>query len=155
MDLVSNEHKHNEANGEDNRDGHGENLSWNNGVEGETDDPAILENRRRDVAALLSTLFASRGTVMLTMGDEAGRSQRGNNNAYCQDNAITWFDWSKIDKALVEHTAVLAAIRKRFEVFSQTSFLPDRAMSNGCRLRARPWRPATGKIRAIRSSAWC
>ncbi|MDR6817088.1 glycogen operon protein [Neorhizobium sp. 2083] len=126
MDLVSNEHKHNEANGEGNRDGHGENFSWNNGVEGETDDSAINENRRRDVAALLSTLFASRGTVMLTMGDEAGRSQRGNNNAYCQDNAITWFDWSRADKALVEHTAMLAAIRKRFAVFSQTSFFTGR-----------------------------
>ena len=79
-------HKHNEANGEDNRDGHGENLSWNNGVEGPTDDPAILAAPRRDVRALLATLFASRGTIMLTAGDEFGRSQRGNNNAYAQDN---------------------------------------------------------------------
>jgi len=122
MDLVSNEHKHNEANGEENRDGHGENYSWNNGVEGATNDPAILENRRRDVAALIATLFASRGFVMLTMGDEAGRSQYGNNNAYCQDNIITWFDWTKIDKVLLDHTAALAAIRKRFAVFSETAF---------------------------------
>ncbi|WP_105383197.1 glycogen debranching protein GlgX [Neorhizobium alkalisoli] len=122
MDLVSNENKHNQANGEENRDGHNDNFSWNNGIEGETDDPVILENRRRDVEALLSTLFASRGTIMLTMGDEAGRSQRGNNNAYAQDNEITWLDWSTIDKTLVEHTATLAAIRKRFAVFSETGF---------------------------------
>jgi glycogen operon protein len=122
MDLVSNHHKHNEANGEDNRDGHGENMSWNNGVEGHTDDPAILGNRRRDVAALLSTLFATKGTVMLTMGDEAGRSQQGNNNAYAQDNAITWLDWAGIDATLVEHTAMLAAMRRRFAVFSDADF---------------------------------
>ena len=122
MDLVSHERKHNEENGEENRDGHNENFSWNNGVEGETDDPAILESRRRDVAALLSTLFVSRGSVMLTMGDEAGRSQRGNNNAYAQDNEITWLDWGKADETLVEHTAMLAAIRKRFSVFSETGF---------------------------------
>ncbi len=122
MDLVSHENKHNQANGEENRDGHNDNFSWNNGIEGETDDPVILENRRRDVEALLSTLFASRGTIMLTMGDEAGRSQRGNNNAYAQDNEITWLDWSTIDEHLVEHTAALAAIRKRFAVFSETGF---------------------------------
>jgi glycogen operon protein len=122
MDLVSNSHKHNEANGEENRDGHGENHSWNNGVEGHTDDPAITENRRGDVEALLSTLFASRGAIMLTMGDEAGRSQGGNNNAYAQDNAITWLDWSKIDGTLVEHTAMLSALRKRFAAFSETGF---------------------------------
>lgn len=122
MDLVSHEHKHNEANGEQNRDGHNENYSWNNGVEGETDTPAIVENRRRDVSALLSTLFASRGAIMLTMGDEAGRSQSGNNNAYAQDNRVTWLDWSKLDMRLVEHTATLAALRKRFSAFASTSF---------------------------------
>ena len=121
-DLVSYEKKHNEANGENNRDGHDENLSWNNGVEGETGDVEINEARQRDIAALLTTLFVSRGTIMLTMGDEAGRSQRGNNNAYCQDNALTWFNWQEIDRTLVEHTATLAAIRKRFAVFSDTSF---------------------------------
>lgn len=122
FDLVSHEHKHNDANGEDNRDGHNENLSWNNGAEGLTSDPAIQENRRRDVRALLSTLFASRGTIMLTMGDEAGRSQRGNNNAYCQDNEITWMDWEELDTELIRHTALLAKIRKRFSVFSETDF---------------------------------
>ncbi len=122
MDLVSHEHKHNEANGEENRDGHNENLSWNNGAEGESADPAILDNRRRDVAALLSTLFATKGTVMLTMGDEGGRSQGGNNNAYAQDNAITWMDWWKLDQHLLEHTRMLAELRCRFSVFSDLRF---------------------------------
>ena len=85
-DLVAYERKHNEANGEMNRDGHNENFSWNNGVEGESDDIKILSERRRDLKALLSTLFLSRGTIMLTAGDEFGRTQHGNNNAYAQDN---------------------------------------------------------------------
>ena len=122
MDLVSHDTKHNEANGEENRDGHNENLSWNNGAEGETTDPAILERRRADVMALLSTLFVSSGTIMLTMGDEAGRSQRGNNNAYCQDNEITWLDWSRLDGALIAHTSFLAGLRKRFPSLSDPRF---------------------------------
>lgn len=122
-DLVSFEHKHNEANGEENRDGHNENHSWNNGVEGETSDKAILKKRRQDVEALLSTLFASRGAVMLTAGDEFGRTQRGNNNAYCQDNALTWLDWSKADEELIETTARLAAMRQRFSCFMDASVL--------------------------------
>jgi glycogen operon protein len=122
-DLVSYEHKHNEANGEQNRDGHNENHSWNNGIEGETSDKAILKRRRQDVEALLSTLFASRGAVMLTAGDEFGRTQHGNNNAYCQDNALTWLDWSKADEALIETTGRLAAMRQRFSCFMDTSAL--------------------------------
>jgi glycogen operon protein len=110
-DTVSYEHRHNEANGEQNRDGHGENFSWNNGVEGLTDDPAILAARRADIKALLGTLFASTGTIMLTAGDEFGRTQQGNNNAYCQDNAIGWVDWENRDVELEDHTAALAAIR--------------------------------------------
>ncbi len=122
-DLVSYEHKHNEANGEENRDGHNENHSWNNGVEGETSDKEILKKRRQDVEALLSTLFASRGAVMLTAGDEFGRTQRGNNNAYCQDNALTWLDWSKADEELIDTTARLAAMRQRFSCFMDPSVL--------------------------------
>ncbi|TIU36674.1 MAG: glycogen debranching enzyme GlgX, partial [Mesorhizobium sp.] len=86
-DIVAYERKHNEANGEQNRDGHNDNLSWNNGAEGETDDEAISLARSNDRRALLATLFASRGTIMLTAGDEFGRTQKGNNNAYAQDNA--------------------------------------------------------------------
>lgn len=122
MDLVSYAHKHNEANGEDNRDGHNDNHSWNNGTEGETDDVTIQAARERDVQALLSTLFASRGTIMLTAGDEAGRSQRGNNNAYAQDNDITWMNWNSLNEELIAHTAELAHIRRRFSAFSQLEF---------------------------------
>jgi glycogen debranching enzyme len=123
MDLVSHEHKHNEANGEDNRDGHNDNHSWNNGVEGESTDPAVQNARRGDIEALLASLFATRGTIMLTAGDEGGRSQKGNNNAYAQDNALTWLDWAALDEPLVAQTAQLSTLRRRFSVFSETDFL--------------------------------
>ncbi len=110
-DLVSYAERHNHANGEDNRDGHGDNLSWNNGVEGPSDDPAIRQRRRDDLRALLATLFASRGTIMLTAGDEFGRTQQGNNNAYAQDNAIGWVDWQNRDRDLEDFVAALAAFR--------------------------------------------
>jgi glycogen operon protein len=122
MDLVSHAHKHNEANGENNRDGHDDNHSWNNGVEGASEDQTVSDARRADVKALLSTLFATRGAIMLTAGDEGGRSQQGNNNAYAQDNAITWLDWPGLDQGLVEHASRLAQIRRRFQVFSETGF---------------------------------
>jgi glycogen operon protein len=123
MDLVSYQHKHNELNGEDNRDGHNENYSWNNGVEGDTADLAILAARRRDLAAFLATLFASRGTIMLMAGDELGRTQHGNNNAYAQDNPLTWIDWQHIDHDLLQKANQLGAIRNRFDAFRQTEFL--------------------------------
>ncbi|AIC28978.1 glycogen debranching enzyme GlgX 1 [Rhizobium etli bv. mimosae str. IE4771] len=123
IDLVSYAGKHNDANGEHNRDGHNENHSWNNGVEGETLYPSIRKRRKNDVMALISTLFASRGSIMLTAGDEGGRSQRGNNNAYCQDNEITWLDWKALDEDLIAHTAFVAELRRRFTVFSETGFL--------------------------------
>ena len=93
-DVVSYNHKHNQANGEGNRDGSNDNRSWNWGAEGETDDPAILALRRRQMRNLLTTLVLSAGVPMLSMGDEIGRTQHGNNNAYCQDNEISWVDWS-------------------------------------------------------------
>ena len=92
-DLVSYNDKHNEANGEDNNDGHSDNRSWNCGVEGPTDDPAIIALRERQMRNLLATLLLSQGTPMLLAGDEFGRTQQGNNNAYCQDNEISWVDW--------------------------------------------------------------
>lgn len=110
-DLTAYAHRHNDANGEQNRDGHGENFSWNNGVEGASDDPDVQAARRRDCMALLSTLFASRGAIMLTAGDEFGRSQQGNNNAYAQDNAIGWVDWAGRDRMLEAHAFALADIR--------------------------------------------
>ncbi len=123
-DTVSYGNRHNWANGEVNRDGHGENFSWNNGVEGPSGDPEILARRSADLRALLATLFASTGTIMLTAGDEFGRSQQGNNNAYAQDNGISWIDWEHRDLELEEFVAALAAWRSAcavwFAAFPQT-----------------------------------
>jgi glycogen operon protein len=110
-DGVAYAHRHNHANGEDNRDGHGENYSWNNGVEGPAEDPAIIAKRCDDVKALLGTLFASTGTIMLTAGDEFGRTQHGNNNAYAQDNDTGWIDWNARDGEIEAHARTLAATR--------------------------------------------
>jgi glycogen operon protein len=110
-DLVAYNSKHNAANGEDNRDGSNDNQSWNNGAEGPSDDPAIQAKRAGDVRALLATLLLSRGTPMLSMGDEAGRTQHGNNNAYAQDNAGSWMDWSAVDESLIDFTAGVIALR--------------------------------------------
>lgn len=110
-DTVSYEQRHNWANGEHNRDGHGENFSWNNGEEGLSLDPAVNARRTADLRALLGTLFASTGTIMLTAGDEFGRSQKGNNNAYAQDNELSWVDWQHRDLALENFVADLAAWR--------------------------------------------
>ncbi|MBX3568946.1 MAG: glycogen debranching protein GlgX [Rhizobiaceae bacterium] len=125
-DLVRYERKHNEANGEMNRDGHDENFSWNNGAEGETDQPKIGAARLNDLKAMLATLFFSRGAIMLTAGDEFGRTQHGNNNAYAQDNETTWLDWSRRDQALEEHVAGLAALRARLPQLTRTRFLTGR-----------------------------
>ncbi len=114
-DLVSYDHKHNEANGEGNRDGTDNNRSWNCGVEGETDDPAILALRRRQAANLIATLCLSNGVPMITAGDERGRTQRGNNNAYCQDNEISWVDWRPDDAWLDVHEITRTALRLRRE----------------------------------------
>ncbi|TPL69212.1 glycogen debranching protein GlgX [Mesorhizobium sp. B2-3-15] len=122
-DIVAYERKHNAANGEQDRDGHNENLSWNNGVEGETDDAAIVKARFDDQRALLATLFASRGTIMLTAGDEFGRTQKGNNNAYAQDNPTTWLDWAGRDQKLERYAFVLAALRQAVPALSDTRFL--------------------------------
>jgi glycogen operon protein len=110
-DTLAYAARHNHANGEDNRDGHCENFSWNNGVEGPSHDSAILARRSAFARAMLATLFASTGTILLTAGDEFGRSQRGNNNAYAQDNEVTWIDWSARDTDLEAHVAKLAAWR--------------------------------------------
>jgi glycogen debranching enzyme len=107
-DTVAYQHRHNHANGEDNRDGHGQNHSWNCGTEGPSEDPAILARRGADLRAMLATLFASTGTIMLTAGDEMGRSQHGNNNAYCQDMPV---DWAARDTALEAFVADLSAQR--------------------------------------------
>ena len=112
-DLVSYNERHNEANGEHNRDGHGHNLSRNGGIEGPCDDPAIQTRRARWQRALLATTLLAQGTPMIAAGDELGHSQRGNNNPYCQDNEITWIDWSRADSDLVEFTARVLEIRRK------------------------------------------
>lgn len=112
-DLVSYDHKHNEANGEDNRDGTDNNRSWNHGVEGETDDQEIVALRRRQAANLMATLCLANGVPMLTAGDERGRTQGGNNNAYCQDNEISWVDWSADNAWLDVYDATKTALRLR------------------------------------------
>ncbi len=124
-DLVSYNEKHNEANLEDNRDGENHNRSWNHGVEGPTDDPAIVELRRRQQRNFLTTLLLSQGVPMLLGGDELARTQGGNNNAWCQDNEISWFDW-ELDEPrmqLLEWTKRLIALRKAHPVFRRTRFL--------------------------------
>ena len=110
-DAVAYAHRHNQANGEGNRDGHHENFSWNCGSEGSSEDEAVRTMRSRDIRAMLATLFASTGTIMLTAGDEFGRTQVGNNNAYCQENETTWLDWKSRDRALEDYVADLAARR--------------------------------------------
>jgi glycogen operon protein len=125
-DLVSYDEKHNEANGEGNRDGHAHNLSWNHGVEGPTKDPAIRALRLRQMRNMLATLLFSQGTPMILAGDEFARSQGGNNNAYAQDNEISWIDWEGIDadgKALIDFTRTLIELRQSKPMLRRGRFL--------------------------------
>src|SRR6202034_3599716 len=122
-DLVSYDGKHNEANGESNRDGTSDNRSWNCGAEGPTTDPAILALRARQSRAMLATLLLSFGVPMMLGGDELGRTQQGNNNAYCQDNEISWVDWSQPDTRLQDFASRLVSSRKRHPVFRRRRFL--------------------------------
>lgn len=126
-DLVSNAHKHNEANGENNRDGTDNNFSWNNGVEGRSDDAAVRAARANDLRGLLASLFLSRGTIMLTAGDEFGRSQQGNNNAYAQDNELTWLDWAHADRRLQSFVQALIKMRRQHPSLSGGQFLTGAA----------------------------
>ena len=130
-DLVSYNEKHNDANGEDNRDGHNENLSWNCGAEGETDNSEVLTLRERQKRNFLATLFLSQGVPMLLSGDELGRTQKGNNNAYCQDNEISWVDW-KLDKPRRE---LLEFTRCVIRLFNQHPVLRRRHFFQGRRIR--------------------
>jgi isoamylase len=121
-DLVSYNEKHNEANGEGNRDGENYNRSWNCGVEGPTDDLEVRACRDRQKRNLLATLLFSQGVPMILGGDELGRTQRGNNNGYCQDNEISWFDWENIDEGLLHFTARLIELRREHPVFRRRRF---------------------------------
>ncbi|MET1028447.1 MAG: glycogen debranching enzyme GlgX, partial [Dongiaceae bacterium] len=131
QDIVSYEGKHNEANKEDNNDGHGENFTANWGEEGPTEDPEILKTRENIKRSMLATLFFSMGTPMLLAGDEFGRTQLGNNNAYCQDNEISWVDWSLLDtdrnRDLMAFVAELARLRHRHPSLRGDKFMHGQA----------------------------
>jgi glycogen operon protein len=125
-DLVAYEHKHNAANGEDNRDGADDNFSWNGGAEGPSDDPSIRARRERQARNFLASLLLSQGVPMLSHGDESGRSQAGNNNAYCQDGPLTWLAWPPPDAAWLDFTRRLIALRQAEPVFHRRHFFLGR-----------------------------
>jgi len=150
-DLVAFAAKDNEANGEGNRDGSDANFSWNHGVEGPTSDPAVRGKRGRDVRNLLATLLLSRGTPMLAMGDELGRTQRGNNNAYAQDNALTWIDWEDADDDLVDFVAALVDLRRSHPALRADRWLTGAPM-DGSGIADVEWRHPDG--RAMSGSDW-
>ena len=132
-DLVSYNDKHNEANGEDNRDGHNHNLSWNCGTEGPTEDPEVNALRERQKRNLLATLLLSQGVPMLSAGDELGRTQHGNNNAYCQDNEISWLDWTLTPQntALLAFVRRVVALRRGHPTFRRRDFFAGRPLHGG------------------------
>jgi isoamylase len=125
-DLVSYNEKHNEANGESNADGDSHNRSWNCGAEGESEDPEVRRCRARQQRNFLTTLFTAQGVPMLLAGDELGRTQKGNNNAYCQDNELSWVDWAEIDGSLLEFTRWIIAFRRDHPVFRRRRFFQGR-----------------------------
>ena len=129
-DMVSYEHKHNEANGEDNRDGHDHNLSINCGVEGPTTDVELLGRREALKRSMMATLLLSQGVPMILGGDELSRTQRGNNNAYCQDSDVSWYDWNLDDRrrSFLEFVRQLVAFRQSHPAFRRRHFLSGRAM---------------------------
>lgn len=156
-DLVSYNNKHNEANGEDNRDGSNDNLSWNCGVEGETDDAAVNALRRQQAKNLLTILMLSRGVPMLLAGDEVLQTQRGNNNAYCQDNELSWFDWQLTERnaGMLRFTRELIALRRRHSSLTCNRFfngaqVPGRDMPDiswhGVRLNEPLWHDPQARI---------
>jgi len=154
QDVVSYNEKHNEANGENNNDGHSENFSNNWGVEGPTDDPAILALRRRVQRALLAAVALAQGTPMLLAGDEFGRSQQGNNNAYCQDNELSWVDWnaaqSEEGKSLAAYVGRLFAVRHNFDALQSQRFQHGDEIGEGMRDLA--WFDERGE--ELSSDAW-
>jgi glycogen operon protein len=159
-DLVSYNEKHNDANLEDNRDGTNDNRSWNCGVEGPTDDPAILELRGRQMRNLIATLFFSQGVPMLQGGDEIGRTQRGNNNAYCQDNDISWINWELggESRGILRFVQHVIGLRKSHPVFRRSTFFSGRRI-RGVGVKDIVWLNPTGAEMTeeewTRSSARC
>ncbi|MEC4672248.1 MAG: glycogen debranching protein GlgX [Nitrospirota bacterium] len=145
-DLVSYDQKHNEANGENNRDGTDDNLSWNCGVEGPTDNPAILELRERQKRNFLATLLLSQGVPMICGGDEVGRTQHGNNNAYCQDSEISWFDWNldRSSQQLLAFTRQVIQLQQEHPVFQRRRFFQGRRI-RGSEVKDISWLRPDGK----------
>jgi glycogen operon protein len=153
-DLVSYEHKHNEANGEDGRDGADDNRSWNHGVEGPTDDPDVNESRARDQRNLLATLLLSQGVPMILHGDELGRTQSGNNNTYAQDSALSWVDWSRVDRPLLDFATELVRLRREHPTFRRQRFFTGSSVrtAEGSRLNDIVWVHPEG--RAMEDGDW-
>jgi isoamylase len=143
-DLVSYNDKHNEANGEENRDGDNHNRSWNCGAEGPTDDPEVNRLRSRQKRNFLATLFLSQGIPMLLGGDEMGRTQGGNNNAYCQDNEISWYDWESADKELMEFTSWIITLQREHPVFRRRRWFYGRPL-HGAEIGDIAWLRTDGK----------
>jgi glycogen operon protein len=157
-DLVSYDGKHNEANGEGNRDGTDDNRSWNCGAEGLTDDPGVLALRARQRRNLLATLLLSDGIPLLLAGDELGRTQQGNNNAYCQDNAISWIDWRAADDDLAGFVAALCRLRRDVGVFRRARFASEREAAwlrpDGAPMTAADWgNPDTRAVALLQPAA--
>ncbi|XBL81295.1 glycogen debranching protein GlgX [Mycobacterium shigaense] len=146
-DLVSYNEKHNAANGEDNRDGESHNRSWNCGVEGPTDDPEIVELRSRQMRNFWTTLMLSQGTPMIAHGDEFGRTQQGNNNAYCQDSEVSWVDWSLAEKNadLLKFARKVTKLRKRHPVFRRRRFFDGEPIRSGDEVRDIAWLTPGGR----------
>ena len=143
-DLVSYNGKHNEANLEDNRDGNDNNVSWNCGAEGPTDEAEVLKLRAQQKRNFLATLLLSQGVPMLTMGDELGRTQGGNNNAYCQDNEISWLDWEDADRSLIDFTRELISIRQEHRVFHRRNFFQGKSLRGSEKIKDILWLLPTG-----------
>jgi len=143
-DLTSYRHKHNEANGEANSDGHNANYSINCGTEGPTDDPAVNDERRHLMRALLAVTLLSQGTPMLAAGDELGHTQRGNNNAYCQDGELSWLDWASGDATLAQFVARLTALRQQLPQLRRANWLSDQPTASG--RRDVEWRDFAGHL---------
>ena len=163
-DLVSYNDKHNDANGESNNDGESHNRSWNCGVEGPTDDPAVLTLRARQQRNFLATLLLSQGVPMMLHGDELGRIQHGNNNTYAQDSELSWVHWDGADTPLMEFVAAIARLRRQHPTFRRARFfdgrplrrgegeaLPDIAVARP--LPATRWCPTTGTRDSVGRSA--
>jgi isoamylase len=138
-DLVSYNDKHNEANGEDSRDGESHNRSWNSGAEGETDDPAVLELRARQKRNFLATLLLSQGVPMIAHGDELGRTQLGNNNTYAQDSELSWIHWDSADESLIEFTSSVARLRAEHPTFRRVRFFNGRPVPQAAGLADVEW----------------